>query len=113
MADTSQQSTSGMSTRDEWDSDEDDDHDITIRHINVYIRLREVHRLLLLGCYSGDVQTVRVLLLHVCKKASNRCNYMGTPLRAACKGRYVSVLEELVKAGADVNLQGNDGVIHH
>jgi ankyrin repeat protein len=38
---------------------------------------------------------------------------MGTPLIAALEGGHVSVVEELVKAGADVNLQDNDGVIHY
>ncbi|XP_056005262.1 uncharacterized protein LOC130050160 [Ostrea edulis] len=76
-------------------------------------RLVEECRLLVLSCYSGDVQTVRVLL-PVCKKTINGigqqvskgiywCNY--SPLTAACGEGHASIMEELVKAGADVSLQ--------
>ena len=63
------------------------------------------------GYYSGDVQTVRVLLPYVCKEAING-KHDDTPLTAACKGGHASVVTELVKAGADVNLQDRWG-IHH
>jgi ankyrin repeat protein len=77
-------------------------------------KLVEKCRLLLLSCYSGDVQTVRILL-PVCKRTIDRehqiCRgifwYQESPLTAACRGGHVSVVEELVKAGADVNLKGN------
>ncbi|XP_056005263.1 uncharacterized protein LOC130050161 [Ostrea edulis] len=75
-------------------------------------RLVEECRLLLLSCYSGDVHTVRVML-PVCKKTINGigqqvikgtywCNY--SPLAVARRERHASIIEELVKAGADVNL---------
>ncbi|XP_056001786.1 uncharacterized protein LOC125653762 [Ostrea edulis] len=75
-------------------------------------KLVEEFRLLLLSCYSGDVQTVR-LLLPFCNKAINEigqisvdiywCKY--SPLAIVCGEGHVSIVEELVKAGADVNLQ--------
>jgi hypothetical protein len=110
MVDTSHQSKSGMSTSDEQDSIEDDNHYIRLyKRSVVYNRQIEENRLLLLGIYSGDVQTVRVLLPHICKETVNGRRYPDTPLTAACKGGNVSVVEELVKAGADVNLQDDDG----
>jgi ankyrin repeat protein len=69
-------------------------------------------RLLVLSCYSGDIQTVRTLL-PVCKETINMtgevsrhpcidwCHY--SPLAIACMGGNVGMVEELVKVGADVN----------
>ncbi|XP_056000521.1 uncharacterized protein LOC130046350 isoform X2 [Ostrea edulis] len=73
-------------------------------------RLVEEYKLLLLSCFSGDVQTVRVLL-PLCKKAINSGGQISTywsqysPLTAACEGGHVSIVKELVKAGADISLQ--------
>ncbi|XP_055995755.1 uncharacterized protein LOC125671725 [Ostrea edulis] len=67
--------------------------------------LQEQIRLLVLSCYSGDVQTVRVLL-HVCEDACIHFNsiYMHvSPLVVACEGGHVNIVKELVKAGVDVN----------
>jgi ankyrin repeat protein len=73
----------------------------------------EKFRLLVLGCYSGDLQTVRTLL-PVCKETINMtgevskdpcidwCHY--SPLAIACMGGNVSMVAELVQEGADVNL---------
>ncbi|XP_056001178.1 uncharacterized protein LOC125656335 [Ostrea edulis] len=93
-----EQSTSGIYTCNKQESE-----------INILI---EERRLLVLSCYSGDVQTVRVLL-PVCRKAINgigqvsedidRCH--DTPLTTACEEGHVSIVDELVKAGADVNLR--------
>ncbi|XP_056005124.1 uncharacterized protein LOC130050130 isoform X2 [Ostrea edulis] len=78
-------------------------------------RLVEECRLLVLSCYSGNVQTVRVLL-PICKKTINGIDKISKgiqwsclPLNAACKGGHVSVVKELVKVGADVNLQDREG----
>jgi ankyrin repeat protein len=86
------------------------------KHKGEHRGLMEEYRLLLLGCYGGDVQTVKVLLPHVCKKAINRLDqvfvgsvYNDTPLRAACEGGHVSVVKELIKAGALVNLKNREG----
>ncbi|XP_056001832.1 uncharacterized protein LOC130046588 [Ostrea edulis] len=73
-------------------------------------RLVEQCRLLALSCYSGDVQTVRVLL-PICNKAITGIGQVSediqwySPLNAACEIGHVSIVDELVKVGADVNLQ--------
>ncbi|XP_056016838.1 uncharacterized protein LOC125656331 [Ostrea edulis] len=87
--------------------------DTCIRQENENNRLIEKYRLLLLSCYSGDVQSVR-LLLPVCKKAidgsKDRPWFIYSPLGAACNAGHVSVVKELVKAGADVNLEHDFGI---
>ncbi|XP_056016410.1 uncharacterized protein LOC130046632 [Ostrea edulis] len=88
--------------------------DTYIKQKNENNRLIEECRLLLLSCYSGDVQAVR-LLLPVCKKAIDGIDQISeytpwpihTPLGAACDAGHVCVVEELVKAGADVNLESS------
>ncbi|XP_056016833.1 uncharacterized protein LOC125653969 [Ostrea edulis] len=85
-----------------------------IKQENENNRLKEKCRLLLLSCYRGDVQSVR-LLLPVCKKAIDGIDHISeerawpidTPLSAACELGHVSVVEELVKAVADVNLESS------
>ncbi|XP_056001360.1 uncharacterized protein LOC125655641 [Ostrea edulis] len=77
-------------------------------------RLEEQYRLLVLSCYSGDVDTVRVLL-PLCQETINgtyvrrTCINEQSPLPIACKGGYVPVVKLLLKAGADVNLQDASG----
>ncbi|XP_055998105.1 uncharacterized protein LOC125683237 isoform X2 [Ostrea edulis] len=75
------------------------------------IRLVEECRLLVLSCYSDDIQIFRVLL-PFCKKAvsgiglcSGGIVWSSVPLTSACKGGHISIVKELVKLGADVNLQ--------
>ncbi|XP_056006706.1 uncharacterized protein LOC125658404 [Ostrea edulis] len=77
-------------------------------------RLVKECRLLVLSCYSGDVQTVRVLL-PVCKKAINGIGKVSksllwycSPLTAACEGGHLCIVKELLEAGADVKLQTNN-----
>ncbi|XP_056016411.1 uncharacterized protein LOC125675984 [Ostrea edulis] len=90
--------------------------DTCIKQENQNNRLKEKCRLLVLSCYSGDVQSVR-LLLPICKKSINGINliskdmvgFLSSPLSAACYSGQVSVVEKLVKAGADVNLQNRWG----
>ncbi|XP_056008710.1 uncharacterized protein LOC125661395 isoform X2 [Ostrea edulis] len=74
-------------------------------------RLAEECRLLVLSCYSGDIQIFRVLL-PFCKKAitgiglySEDIHWSHLPLSAACNGGHIAIVKELVKLGADVNLQ--------
>jgi ankyrin repeat protein len=72
-------------------------------------------RLLLLSCFSGDVETVRDIL-SVCWKAVNGVHVSQIskkiiwsyppPLTAECKSGHISIVMELVRAGADVNRQG-------
>ncbi|XP_056001108.1 uncharacterized protein LOC130048432 isoform X2 [Ostrea edulis] len=81
-----------------------------------YNRLTEACRLLLLSCYSGDVQIVRILLPD-CKKTINgigrisedTCWSCHSPLTVASEGGHESIVKELLKAGADVNIQNIDG----
>jgi ankyrin repeat protein len=73
-------------------------------------------RLLLLSCYSGDVQTVRILL-PMCKNAVNGTSQINrgidwshfSPLTAACDRGYINIVKELVKAGANVNVKDDEG----
>ncbi|XP_056000523.1 uncharacterized protein LOC125653783 isoform X2 [Ostrea edulis] len=76
----------------------------------------EKYRLLVLSCCSGDVQTVR-LLLPICKKTINGIGqisedihwYTYSPLPLTCAVGTVSIVKELVKSGAGVNLQDKWG----
>lgn len=74
---------------------------------------REQCRLLCLGCYSDDLKTVQILLQHVNTDTLNYkfCNSKfckdKNPLIIACKYGFLDIAMELLKAGADVNI--NDG----
>lgn len=79
----------------------------------------EQTRLLVLSCYSGDIETVKILLKNVNKTSINRTpEYSGdvsfwrsvrkTPLIAACEVGNMSIVRELLKEGAIVNQQGNN-----
>lgn len=72
-------------------------------------------RLLCLGCYSGDLNTVQLLLKYVQKDAINNtvsrlfCNkdavhWTIKPLVIACKLGHSDIVVTLLKAGANVNL---------
>ncbi|XP_061190231.1 uncharacterized protein LOC133198101 [Saccostrea echinata] len=75
----------------------------------------ESTRLLVIGCYSGDVETVKILLEHVNENSLNRTSrYQGyifdywrqdTPLTAACGHGHEDVVRELINRRTDVNLQ--------
>lgn len=69
-------------------------------------------RLLCLGCISGDLDTVKILLRNVEKKAINTrllrrqfnsFNFTPVPLAFACYLEYPNIVAELITAGADVN----------
>lgn len=69
-------------------------------------------QLLCLGCCSGDLNTVQILLKYVDKDAINNTAthakhvYLNIkPLVVACTFGYLDIAKELVKAGADVNLR--------
>ncbi|XP_062574496.1 uncharacterized protein LOC134236343 [Saccostrea cucullata] len=76
--------------------------------------ISEQHRLLVLGCYSGDLETVRILIKYVSKSTINKeLRYLDyddrlivTPLTAACTSGQMTVVKELLDAGADLNPQG-------
>lgn len=69
-------------------------------------------QLLCLGCCSGDLNTVQILLKYVDKDAINNTathainEYLNIkPLVVACTFGYLDIAKELVKAGADVILR--------
>lgn len=69
-------------------------------------------QLLCLGCCSGDLNTVQILLKYVDKDAINNTATHAKhvclnikPLVVACTFGYLDIAKELVKAGADVNLR--------
>lgn len=70
----------------------------------------EQFRLLCLSCYSGDLNTVQILLQHVNADTLNykhgyRVNYCNdNPLIIACKCGFQDIVMELLKAGADASI---------
>ncbi|XP_062586532.1 uncharacterized protein LOC134248137 [Saccostrea cucullata] len=59
----------------------------------------EHDRLFVLSCYSGDLETVNILIKFVDIKMTNKkTKYLfdDTPLTAACKGGHMSVVKELI-----------------
>lgn len=61
--------------------------------------------LLCIGCYSGCLNIVQILLKYLNKYAILNERHLGsTPLVIACKLGYSDIAYELVKAGADINL---------
>ncbi|XP_062621183.1 uncharacterized protein LOC134282808 [Saccostrea cucullata] len=57
----------------------------------------------------GDLDTVRILIKYVDIKMTNKnIQYLfnDTPLTAACRGGHMSVMKELIEAGAGINQQG-------
>lgn len=71
----------------------------------------EQYRLLCLACYSGDLNTVRILLKCVFKKriinGEIGCHKISgmEPIVIACFHGYLSIAMELLNAGASVNLK--------
>ncbi|XP_061190192.1 uncharacterized protein LOC133198055 [Saccostrea echinata] len=72
--------------------------------------LREQNRLLVLSCYSGDLETVKILMKYMSKEILDMLPVytefrggMDTPLTAACSNIHINVVKELLQAGADVN----------
>lgn len=89
------------------DTESDLDIDIVSEPVTV-----EQFRLLCLGCYSGDLNTVKILLNYVCKKCvinedpSIEVRSMS-PLLIACTFGYSDIAMALLKAGANVNLNSH------
>lgn len=70
----------------------------------------EQNRLLCLGCYSGDLKTVSVLLKHINDNVGDITvlwhtrSYWGfDPLTIACSLGYLDIATKLISAGADIN----------
>ncbi|XP_062566011.1 uncharacterized protein LOC134228370 [Saccostrea cucullata] len=72
---------------------------------------REEARLFLLGCYSGDPETIDILFPHVSKNTITvqHPDFNISPLTAACDRGYVHIVEKLIKADTDVNLPSEGG----
>lgn len=78
-------------------------------------KLTEHCRLLCIGCFSGDLITVQILLKHIDKQAINsneneilnlswtNISLKNVPLVIASKLGHISIVSELLKMGADVN----------
>lgn len=67
-------------------------------------------RLLCLGCFSGNLDTVQVLLKHVNTDILNNKVWYSTvflfalsPLGIACEYGYLDIVMKLLEAGADIN----------
>ncbi|XP_062593641.1 serine/threonine-protein phosphatase 6 regulatory ankyrin repeat subunit A-like [Saccostrea cucullata] len=88
----------------------------TFTDLDIDGSISEHQRLVLLSCYNGDLETVRICI----KYMKRNTIYMTFPgidfkyvlgdkaLEASCEGGHLSVVKELVEAGADVNPQGVD-----
>ncbi|XP_062568353.1 uncharacterized protein LOC134230535 [Saccostrea cucullata] len=74
----------------------------------------EQYRLLVLSCYSGDLEIVRRILKYFNRSINSRAltniNYehfiYDTPLTIACMEGHINVVKELIEEGADINHQG-------
>nr|XP_022303149.1 uncharacterized protein LOC111110817 isoform X2 [Crassostrea virginica] len=82
--------------------------------------LTEQVRLLILSCYSGDIEVVKLLLKHGdFKRVLGDLNFSDyiytrypdnpTPLTAASHAGHVDIVDLLIKSGADCNKSGNPG----
>lgn len=78
-------------------------------------RLAEHCRILCIGCFSGDLTTVQILLKHINKQAINfneneilqltwtNISLRNVPLVISSKLGHLSIVNELLKMGANVN----------
>ncbi|XP_062568316.1 uncharacterized protein LOC134230492, partial [Saccostrea cucullata] len=73
--------------------------------------ISEQQRLLLLSCYNGNLEIVRIFIDYLKRNAIDMWSqYLDsekmtddTPLKAACESGHLNVVKELIGAGADVN----------
>lgn len=95
------------------DSDTDDLYDETDSDTSVYPNddpvVNEQCRLLCLGCHSGDLTTVQILLEHVDSHVLNNCfenSYHDEhALIIACEYGYLDIAMKLLEKGAMVNIK--------
>ncbi|XP_062585045.1 uncharacterized protein LOC134246700, partial [Saccostrea cucullata] len=75
------------------------------------LSVSEHGRLFLLSCYSGDLETVRMLIKYVDIQTTNKKRqymFYDSPLTAACGAGHISIVKELMERGADINQQSED-----
>lgn len=74
--------------------------------------IAEQRRLLCLGCFSGDLNTVQILLQHTTHAVNSTVSYFGKqhyelePLIIACKLGHLDIAKELLQAGYGENVKG-------
>lgn len=73
-------------------------------HFSVYNKevTYEQWRLLCLGCYSGNLTIIQILLKYIDKSVVNMQNELNL-MTIACESGYLNIVKELFKAGANVN----------
>lgn len=74
--------------------------------------IAEQRRLLCLGCFSGDLNTVQILLQHTTHAVNSTVSYFGKqhyelePLIIACKLGHLDIARDLLEAGYHANVKG-------
>lgn len=72
--------------------------------INRVLVAEQQWRLLCLGCLSGDLNTVRILLSHINQENIQDREQNFDPLVIGCKYGYENIVMELLKRNLDVNI---------
>lgn len=108
-------------TDSDWANDTENESDTDIKNNQVKYRksksdyeplIAEQRRLLCLGCFSGDLKTVQILLQHTTHAVNSTESYFGKqhyelePLIIACKLGHLDIAKELLQAGYGENVKG-------
>lgn len=109
----SEECDSGMSGSSETENDTNDDTTTNEKdnksEIDIYSEpvIAEQYRLLCIGCHSGDLGVVKILLKYMKEDVLNEKIYYGRqydsrfPLEIACSLGHIEIAKELIKAGAN------------
>lgn len=105
----------------DWTNDTENESDTDIKNNQVKYRksksdyeplIAEQRRLLCLGCFSGDLNTVQILLQHTTHAVNSTVSYFGKqhyelePLIIACKLGHLDIARDLLEAGYHANVKG-------
>lgn len=108
-------------TDSDWANDTENESDTDIKNNKVKYRksksdyeplIAEQRRLLCLGCFSGDLKTVQILLQHTTHAVNSTVSYFGEqhyelePLIIACKLGHLDIARDLLEAGYHANVKG-------
>lgn len=108
-------------TDSDWANDTENESDTDIKNNQVKYRksksdyeplIAEQRRLLCLGCFSGDLKTVQILLQHTTHAVNSTESYFGKqhyelePLIIACKLGHLDIARDLLEAGYHANVKG-------